>query len=120
MLSAELHISSDEPTAEQLSKVKKLEKEIKKLESIDIEHEIIKTLKKQNKKLDTIEKKLRGSTTKKVTLDSKFPQAYCVKCKTKRKIKNPKETTMKNGKPAIKGFCSVCNCKVFRIGKIKK
>ncbi|MFQ5476534.1 MAG: DUF5679 domain-containing protein, partial [Nitrosopumilus sp.] len=121
VLSTQLSPSSDEPTPEQLSRVKKLEKEIQKLESIDIEQEIIQTLQKQNKKLDDIEKKLHGSTTsKKHTLESNFPQAYCVKCKTKRKIENPEETTMKNGRAAIKGFCSVCNCKVFRIGKIKK
>ncbi|MFB5624189.1 DUF5679 domain-containing protein [Candidatus Nitrosopumilus sediminis] len=47
-------------------------------------------------------------------------EAYCVKCKTKRLIKDPEETTMKNGKPAIRGFCSICQCKVFRIGKMKK
>ena len=46
--------------------------------------------------------------------------AYCVTCKTKREIKNPKETIMKNGKDAVKETCSVCDCKVFRIGKIKK
>ncbi|MGY5152507.1 MAG: DUF5679 domain-containing protein [Candidatus Nitrosopumilus sp. bin_6a] len=47
-------------------------------------------------------------------------EAYCVKCKTKRQIKNPEETTMKNGRPAIRGFCSICQSKVFRIGKMKK
>ena len=116
---SELHPSSDEPTSEQFSKIKELEKEIEKLEAVDIEHEIIQTLRKQNKKLDDIEKKLHGSTIEKIT-QSNVPEAYCVKCKTKRKIKNPKETTMKNGRAAIKGFCSICNCKVFRIGKIKK
>jgi len=119
MLSAQLNPSSDKPTPEQLSRVKKLEKQIKKLESIDIEHKIIQTLQKQNDKLDNIEKKLHGTTTKKDISESDFPQAYCVKCKTKRKIKNSKETTMKNGRAAIKGFCPICNCKVFRIGKIK-
>ncbi|WP_221624836.1 DUF5679 domain-containing protein [Candidatus Nitrosopumilus sp. SW] len=52
--------------------------------------------------------------------ESYSPEAYCVKCKTKRKIKNPEETIMKNGRPAIRGICSTCNCKVFRIGKMKK
>ncbi|HSG83376.1 MAG: DUF5679 domain-containing protein [Nitrosopumilus sp.] len=52
--------------------------------------------------------------------ESLSEEAYCVKCKTKRIIKNPEETLMKNGRPAIKGICSVCNCKVFRIGKMKK
>ena len=111
----------EEATPEQFSKVKKLEKEIEKLEAVDIEHEIIQTLRKQNKKLDDIENKLNHSDTSKIKTSETIPQeAYCVRCKTKRIIKNPKETTMKNGRPAIKGFCSVCECKVFRIGKIKK
>jgi len=118
-LFSQLHPSSDEATPEQISKIKELEKEIQILESTDIEHEIIQTLQKQNKKLDDLETKLTSSTIKKTTL-SKTLEAYCVKCKTKRKIKNPQETIMKNGRDAIKGFCSVCNCKVFRIGKMKK
>jgi hypothetical protein len=44
-------------------------------------------------------------------------EAYCVKCKAKREIKNPTATTMKNGKPATTGTCSVCGTKVFKIGK---
>jgi hypothetical protein len=43
-------------------------------------------------------------------------EAYCVKCKAKREIKDPVETTMKNGKPAVTGTCSVCGTKVFKIG----
>nr|WP_255464623.1 DUF5679 domain-containing protein [Nitrosopumilus sp. b2] len=113
------HPPSDEPTQEQISKVHELEKEIEKLESADIEHEIIQTLQKQNKKLDDIEKRL-DSHSNKVSLNSNSLEAYCVKCRAKRKIKNPEETTMKNGRPAMKGFCSICNCKVFRIVKMKK
>ncbi len=44
-------------------------------------------------------------------------EAYCVKCKAKREVKDPKPTTMKNGKPATTGVCSVCGTKVFKIGK---
>lgn len=44
-------------------------------------------------------------------------QAYCLKCRTKRKMKNAREITMKNGKPAIQGICPVCGAKMFRIGK---
>jgi len=44
-------------------------------------------------------------------------QAYCVKCKKKVDIKNPKSVTMKNSRPAIQGECSTCKTKVFRIGK---
>jgi uncharacterized phage infection (PIP) family protein YhgE len=111
----------EEATPEQLSKVKELEKEIEKLEAVDVEHEIIQTLRKQNKKLDDIENKLYNSKiSESKTSQSISQEAYCVKCKTKRIIKNPEETLMKNGRPAIKGTCSVCNCKVFRIGKMKK
>ena len=43
--------------------------------------------------------------------------AYCMKCKTKREIRNPQQITMKNGRPATTGVCSTCGTKVFRIGK---
>jgi hypothetical protein len=43
-------------------------------------------------------------------------EAYCVKCKAKREMKDPKKVTMKNGKPAMQGICPVCGTKVFRIG----
>ena len=38
--------------------------------------------------------------------------AYCVKCKTKREMKDPKQVTMKNGKPAMQGECSTCGTKM--------
>ena len=46
-------------------------------------------------------------------------EAYCVKCREKRAIKNPVETTLKNGRPAVKGTCPECNTGVFRIGKLQ-
>ena len=44
-------------------------------------------------------------------------QAYCVKYKAKKEMKNAKAITMKNGKPATQGVCPVCGAKMFRIGK---
>jgi hypothetical protein len=44
-------------------------------------------------------------------------QAYCVKCRTKKEVRNPQQITMKNGRPATTGICPVCGTKVFRIGK---
>ena len=43
-------------------------------------------------------------------------EAYCVKCKKKREMKGEKQITMKNGRNAISGTCSVCGTKMFRIG----
>lgn len=43
-------------------------------------------------------------------------EAYCVKCRAKREIKNPEQVTMKNGRPATKGTCPVCGTALFRIG----
>ena len=43
-------------------------------------------------------------------------EAYCVKCKQKREMKNPTEVTMKNGKKAVTGACSACGTKMFKIG----
>ncbi len=44
-------------------------------------------------------------------------QAYCMKCRAKREMKNAKKITMKNGRPATQGVCPVCAGKIFRIGK---
>ncbi len=44
---------------------------------------------------------------------------YCVKCRKKQEIKDPKEVTLKSGRPAIKGTCPKCGTKMFRIGKAK-
>jgi len=46
-------------------------------------------------------------------------EAYCVKCKEKRDMKDPKEVKLKNGKPAMKGTCPKCGTGMFRIGKPK-
>ena len=43
--------------------------------------------------------------------------AYCMKCRKKVEIKNPRQITLKNGRPAVQGVCSICGTKVFRIGK---
>ncbi|HMK32280.1 MAG: DUF5679 domain-containing protein [Nitrosotalea sp.] len=43
--------------------------------------------------------------------------AYCVKCRKKVEIANPKEVKLKNGRPAVKGTCPKCGTNVFRIGK---
>jgi len=44
-------------------------------------------------------------------------QAYCVKCRTKREMKDARAITMKNGRPATQGVCPTCGTKMFRIGK---
>ncbi|MGB6837879.1 MAG: DUF5679 domain-containing protein [Dehalococcoidia bacterium] len=44
-------------------------------------------------------------------------QAYCLKCRAKREMQNPKPITMKNGKPATTGACPVCRTTMYRIGK---
>lgn len=44
-------------------------------------------------------------------------EAYCVKCKAKREMKDAKAVTMKNGKPATQGLCPTCGTKMFKIGK---
>jgi len=43
--------------------------------------------------------------------------AYCMKCRKKVEIRNPRQIILKNGRPATQGVCSVCGTKVFRIGK---
>lgn len=44
-------------------------------------------------------------------------QAYCVKCKTKRDVKGPRDETTKNGRPIVKGACATCGTGINVIGK---
>jgi hypothetical protein len=45
-------------------------------------------------------------------------EGYCVRERKKVAIKDPVQTTMKNGKPAIRGVCPDCGTKIFRIGSL--
>ena len=47
-----------------------------------------------------------------VLLDS-----YCVRCKTKREISEPKAVFTRTGTPATRGVCAECGTKVFRMGR---
>lgn len=42
-------------------------------------------------------------------------EAYCVKCKAKRDMKEPAEVTMANGRKAMKGTCPTCGTGMFKI-----
>jgi len=41
--------------------------------------------------------------------------AYCVKCKAKKEMNEAKKVTMKNGRNAVKGKCSVCGTGMYKI-----
>lgn len=43
--------------------------------------------------------------------------AYCVKCKSKKEMKDPKKVEMKNGRSAMKRKCPDCGTSMFRIQK---
>lgn len=45
---------------------------------------------------------------------------YCVKCKEKREMKDPKEVSMGKDRRAMKGTCSVCSTGMYRILGKKK
>jgi hypothetical protein len=46
-------------------------------------------------------------------------EGYCLKCRTKREMKNATKVTLKNGRPATQGVCPVCGTKITVIGKGK-
>ena len=41
--------------------------------------------------------------------------AYCMKCKQKTEKVKTEEVTMKNGRKALKGKCSVCGTGMYKI-----
>src|SRR3972149_10118269 len=44
-------------------------------------------------------------------------EAYCMKCKTKREIKDPLAGFNAKGSPITTGTCPVCGTKLYRMGK---
>ena len=44
-------------------------------------------------------------------------QAYCLKCRATREMREHQTVTLKNGRPATKGTCPVCGTTMYRIGK---
>jgi Zn finger protein HypA/HybF involved in hydrogenase expression len=42
-------------------------------------------------------------------------QAYCVKCKATKEMKDAKEVVMKNKRKALKGVCPSCGTGMFKI-----
>jgi hypothetical protein len=41
---------------------------------------------------------------------------FCVRCRKKKEMKNPKRVTMRNGRKATRGTCPVCGSGMYRIG----
>jgi len=47
-------------------------------------------------------------------------EAYCFHCKAKKVVKNPEIVKMKTGMEAVKGICSDCGGKLYKILPKKK
>ena len=45
-------------------------------------------------------------------------EAYCVKCKGKKEMKDPKQGKTKKGGDIVKGKCPDCGTTVCRMGKM--
>jgi len=131
----------DETSDEQIEQLERLEEQIGEIEDADIESTILAKLHRQMDRLNAIEERISGSreaTQEQIdradALERQIAEleekkrradaasgvvAYCVRCKAKRSMSGPEETTMKNGRPATKGTCSVCGARMFRIGGSK-
>ena len=119
-LSKKLEMFSSKNQLEKSSISAEFNDDIEDLKNSSTERKIIQTLQKQTHKLDEMEKKIQNSNISNDLISGKqLPEAYCVKCKTKQKILNSEEIQMKNGRPAVKGICSFCSCKIFKFLKIK-
>lgn len=65
---------------------------------------------------ETISARTLGYDTGPLPLEVTVANGYCVKCKAPREISDPKQITMKNGRPATEGRCPVCGTRIFKIG----
>ena len=46
-------------------------------------------------------------------------EAYCVRCKGKKEMKEAEKVIMKNGRTAMKGKCPDCGTRLYRILKVE-
>ncbi len=44
-------------------------------------------------------------------------EAYCLRCKTTRAVRDPAVHTTANGKQQLRGTCAACGTRVFRFMK---
>ena len=44
-------------------------------------------------------------------------EAYCVKCRAKREMQDPRPVFTAKGMPATQDVCPVCGTKLFRMGR---
>ena len=52
--------------------------------------------------------------------DNATIEAYCAKCKMKRKMLNAIEVTSKDGRLAVRGTCEACGSNLHRFGRLKQ
>ena len=68
------------------------------------------------------DKKIKKKRTRKVNTEKIYKQkipddfAYCMKCRKGVEVKD-KNIETKNNRRSMKGFCNICNCKVFKFIK---
>ena len=128
----------DDTENEQIRQLEILEEQIEKTKDYNIGSVLVKKLHKQVDKLDAIAQRIASSweaTQEQIDrveelekqiaeLEEKKKRAdavseivaYCMRCKKKQNMSSPEKVTMKNGKPATRGICSVCGTKMFKIG----
>ena len=55
-----------------------------------------------------------------MTTQSEAPavEARCMRCRQQRRMDNPEQGVMKNGRPVVRGTCVICGTKMNRIGSM--
>lgn len=52
--------------------------------------------------------------------EEEIMEAYCVRCKAKKEMKDAVEATTKKGTKMMKGVCATCGCKMCKFIKQDK
>lgn len=47
-------------------------------------------------------------------------EAYCFRCRSKQEMKSPRQITLDNGRPFIRGICPVCGTTMFKAGSTQR
>ena len=57
----------------------------------------------------------RWRSVSRALIEGGWMDAYCVKCKGKKEMKDAQKVKMKNGRSAMKGTCPDCGTGLYRI-----
>jgi hypothetical protein len=90
---------------------------VKNLVIVDTENVLLVCSIEEAQRIREVVKQLKGEKPEYLKLRRYPLEAYCMKCKTKREMKDPQPVFTAQGAPATRGVCPHCGTTLYRMGR---